>query len=76
MHYSIDKLRNSICGSHCGYILSRINLFNPMNWMMVKASTVFPIDYVLALLLVIYLFVSTVVGLAYIGYEPLILCNT
>lgn len=44
-----------------------MNVFNPVNWVLVRASKVFPIDYVITLLLVLFLFISSVVGLAYIG---------
>ncbi|KAF3929816.1 hypothetical protein AA313_de0204107 [Arthrobotrys entomopaga] len=63
----IDKIKYSQCGAKCGYILTDVNIFNPINWIFVKASKVFPIDYIIILLLVLFLFVSTVVGLAFIG---------
>ena len=63
----IDRARNSICGNHCGYVLARINVFQPMNWLFVVAAKVFPIDYVLFLLLVFLLFSASVVGIASIG---------
>jgi LMBR1 domain-containing protein 1 len=63
----IDKAKNSICGAHCGYILGHINIFQPINWIFVKSSTVFPVDYVLFLLLVLFLFCSSVVGIATVG---------
>lgn len=63
----IDKAKNSICKSHCGYVLGHINIFNPMNWIFVKAAKVFPIDYVIFLLLVLFFFSSSVVGIASIG---------
>ncbi|KAK3177208.1 hypothetical protein OEA41_008537 [Lepraria neglecta] len=63
----IDKAKNSICKSHCGYVLGHINIFNPMNWIFVKAAKVFPIDYIIFLLLVLFFFSSSVVGIASIG---------
>ncbi|KAI9758007.1 MAG: mRNA cleavage and polyadenylation factor subunit [Chaenotheca gracillima] len=63
----IDKASNSICKQHCGYILGHINVFNPMNWIFVKSAKVFPIDYVLVTLLVLYFFSSSVKGIAAIG---------
>lgn len=63
----IDKAKNSICKSHCGYVLGHTNIFNPMNWIFVKAAKVFPIDYVIFLLLVLFFFSSSVVGIATIG---------
>ncbi|KAF3001311.1 hypothetical protein E8E13_005202 [Curvularia kusanoi] len=63
----IDKAKNSVCGSHCGYILAQINIFQPLNWILVRASKVFPIDYVLFLLLTLFLFSASVVGIATAG---------
>ncbi|KAL1644591.1 hypothetical protein SLS61_008757 [Didymella pomorum] len=63
----IDKAKNSICGAHCGYILGQINIFQPLNWILVKSSKVFPIDYVLFLLLTLFLFSASVVGIATAG---------
>jgi len=63
----IDKAKNSICGSRCGYILGHINIFQPINWVLVKSSKVFPIDYVVFLLLVLFLFSASVVGIATAG---------
>jgi len=63
----IDKAKNSICKTHCGYILGHINIFNPLNWILVMSSKVFPIDYVIFLLLVLLFFASSVVGIATLG---------
>ena len=63
----IDKAKNSICKTHCGYVLAHINIFNPINWIFVKSSKLFPIDYVIFLLLVMFFFASSVVGIASIG---------
>jgi LMBR1 domain-containing protein 1 len=63
----IDKAKNSICKQHCGYILGSINVFQPINWVFVQTSKVFPIDYVLMLLLVLFFFSSSVAGIASIG---------
>lgn len=63
----IDKVKNSVCKSRCGYILGHINIFNPINWVFVKSAKIFPIDYVFFLLLVLFFFTSSVVGIATIG---------
>jgi LMBR1 domain-containing protein 1 len=63
----IDKAKNSICGAHCGYILAYLNIFQPINYIMVKSAKVFPIDYVLFLLLVLFFFSASVVGIATVG---------
>lgn len=64
---SIDKIKNSPCGKKCGYILPVTHILNPINWLFVQASRVFPVDYVLALVLVLDFFVASVVGVAFIG---------
>ena len=63
----IDKAKNSICKAGCGYILGHINIFQPVNWMLVKSAKIFPIDYIIFLLLVLFFFSSSVVGLATVG---------
>jgi LMBR1 domain-containing protein 1 len=63
----IDKLKNSPCGARCGYILPHIEIFNPINSIFVLASRYFPLDYVLTILLVLDLFVSTVFGISFVG---------
>ena len=63
----IDKIKNSVCRSHCGFLLGHTQIFNPVNWVLSKASKVFPIDYVVFLLLTLLFFSSSVVGLATIG---------
>ncbi|KAG8527115.1 uncharacterized protein KY384_008544 [Bacidia gigantensis] len=62
-----DKAKNSTCKSHCGYVLGHINIFNPINYIFVQAAKVFPIDYIIYLLLVLYFFSSSVVGIGVIG---------
>ncbi|KAI4265942.1 MAG: hypothetical protein L6R38_009069 [Xanthoria sp. 2 TBL-2021] len=63
----IDKAKNSVCKTHCGYVLGHINIVNPMNWILVKSSKIFPIDYVIFLILILFFFFSSVIGMASIG---------
>ncbi|KUJ24328.1 uncharacterized protein LY89DRAFT_703444 [Mollisia scopiformis] len=63
----IDKATNSVCKQHCGYILGSINVFQPVNWLFVQTSRVFPIDYAIMALLVLFFFSSSVAGIATIG---------
>lgn len=44
-----------------------INIFQPVNWVFVQSSKVFPIDHVLMLFLVLFFFSSSVAGIANIG---------
>ncbi|CEO58534.1 Putative LMBR1 domain-containing protein [Penicillium brasilianum] len=64
---SIDKAKNSICKHRCGYILGHINVFNPVNWVLVQSAKVFPVDYAIFTALVLLLFCSSVVGIAVVG---------
>ena len=65
---AIDKAKNSVCKAHCGYVLGQIKeLFNPVNALLVVSAKVFPIDYVLFLLLVLLFFSASVVGIGVIG---------
>ncbi|KAF2836292.1 hypothetical protein M501DRAFT_939949 [Patellaria atrata CBS 101060] len=64
---SIDKAKNSVCKASCGYLLGHINIFQPVNYIFVKSAKVFPIDYVIFLLLVLFFFCASVVGIATVG---------
>ena len=64
---SIDKAKNSICKQHCGYILGHINVFQPINWIFVRSSKAFPIDYILMALLVLLFFSASISGIAAVG---------
>ncbi|KAM5477115.1 hypothetical protein MauCBS54593_000386 [Microsporum audouinii] len=63
----IDKAMNSVCKHKCGYILGKVNLFNPINWALLQSAKVFPIDYVLFTVLVLHFFSSSVIGVATVG---------
>lgn len=63
----IDKAVNSVCKEHCGYILGHINIFQPINWLFVQTAGVFPVDYILMALLVLFFFSSSISGIAAIG---------
>ncbi|KAJ5962373.1 hypothetical protein N7501_007314 [Penicillium viridicatum] len=64
---AIDKAKNSICKHRCGYILAYVNIFNPVNWALVKSARFFPIDYAIFTALVLLFFCSSVVGIAVVG---------
>ncbi|KAJ5491548.1 lysosomal cobalamin transporter [Penicillium diatomitis] len=64
---SIDKAKNSVCKHRCGYILGHINVFNPVNWILVLSAKVFPVDYAIFTALILLLFCSSVVGIAVVG---------
>ncbi|TKX23421.1 hypothetical protein C1H76_4489 [Elsinoe australis] len=64
---SIDKIKNSPCGRSCGYVLAHTKIFQPINRLLLEASKIFPIDYVIFLLLTLLFFLSSIIGLATIG---------
>ncbi|KAJ5936429.1 lysosomal cobalamin transporter [Penicillium verhagenii] len=64
---AIDKAKNSVCKHRCGYILGHINVFNPVNWALVRSARVFPVDYAIFSALVLLLFCSSVAGIAVVG---------
>lgn len=63
----VDKIKNSVCGTHCGYLLGKTKIFNPVNWLMTRTSKVFPIDYIIFLLLTLLFFSASALGIASIG---------
>ena len=64
---AVDKASNSICKRDCGYILGHINLFNPVNALLVEAAKIFPVDYAIFTFLMLFLFCGSVVGIATVG---------
>lgn len=64
---AIDKIKNSICKHRCGYILGHVNVFNPVNWVLVQSAKVFPVDYAIFMVLVLLFFGSSVVGITVVG---------
>lgn len=63
----VDKIKNSVCGVSCGYLLGKTKIFQPVNALLRETSKVFPIDYVIFLLITLLFFSASVVGLATIG---------
>ncbi|KAI8091113.1 uncharacterized protein B0P05DRAFT_455379, partial [Gilbertella persicaria] len=64
---SVDKIAFSLCGSQCGYVINHPNLFNPINYIFVKLSKVFLLDYVFMVSLILYFFLATMTGIIEIG---------
>lgn len=64
---AIDKATNSACKRGCGYILGHINLFNPVNALLVESAKIFPVDYAIFTFLMLFLFCGSVVGVATVG---------
>ncbi|KAF8792892.1 putative lysosomal cobalamin transporter like protein [Argiope bruennichi] len=63
---NIDKLMNSL-GYKMGYVLKENLLPNILDYIMVRAQKIFPMDYVLFFLIVIFLVICTVSGMRFMG---------
>jgi len=64
----IDRLINHLgCGIGCGFILSHSGVFNPLDRLLVFLSNAFPLDYILLLLIILYLYWATLNGIVYWG---------
>jgi len=64
----IDRLINHLgCGLACGFILSHSGVFNPLDRLLVLLSHVFPLDYILLLIVILYLYLATLNGIVYWG---------
>ncbi|KAI7900291.1 LMBR1-like membrane protein-domain-containing protein [Cokeromyces recurvatus] len=63
----VDKIAFSLCGSQCGYVINHPNLFNPINYVFMKLSAIFPLDYIFMVSLILYFFLTTMLGIIQIG---------
>ncbi|KAF9958570.1 hypothetical protein BGZ70_009141 [Mortierella alpina] len=64
---TIDNLKDEVCGAPCGYILTHPNLPNPLNLLFLKLSPFFPVDYILMVMIILYMFWATTKGIISIG---------
>ncbi|TPX63856.1 hypothetical protein SpCBS45565_g06321 [Spizellomyces sp. 'palustris'] len=67
----IDKIKNSFCGASCGWMLDHPRFYNPVNWLLLRASKYFPLDTLLLLVIIMYLFFCTLVALTRLGIRCL-----
>jgi len=65
---ALDRTLNHIdCGINCGFILKHPEIFNPLDKALIVLSTVFPVDYVMILLIVLYIYFCTLSAVTEIG---------
>lgn len=64
---SVDRAKNSPCGKSCGWTLNHPKLPNPLDILLVKSHKVFPIDYVLFTLILLFFFFASLSGIMRIG---------
>ncbi|CAO3573022.1 unnamed protein product [Mortierella alpina] len=68
---SIGQMDNDVCGGPCGYIFLGKDLPNPLNILFLKLSPYFPIDYILIVMIILYMFWATTKGIISIGIRIL-----
>ncbi|KAG0000342.1 hypothetical protein BGZ79_006053 [Entomortierella chlamydospora] len=62
-----SNLTEEMCGAPCGYIPNHRNLPNPLNLLFLKLSPYFPVDYILMVMIILYLFWAATKGIISIG---------
>lgn len=70
----IDRLLNSDCGLSCGYTLKERRIFNPADEIFLRLSEIFPMDFLVLGVLVLYIFTASVFGIVCLGIR--FLCFT
>ncbi|ORZ04800.1 hypothetical protein BCR41DRAFT_362269 [Lobosporangium transversale] len=68
---SIGQTNDDICGAPCGYIFSARDMPNPLNFALLKLSPYFPVDYVMIVMIILYIFCTTAKGLISLGIRIL-----
>ncbi|KAG0317599.1 hypothetical protein BGZ99_006203 [Dissophora globulifera] len=63
----IAQTNDDICGAPCGYIFFDQDIPNPLNLLFLKLSPLFPVDYVLIVMIILYMFWATTKGIISIG---------
>ena len=66
---NIDRLLNSKCGFSCGYILEKNTFFNPLDYLLVQLSKVFPLDLLCIGLILFYVLITCIFGLVKLGIK-------
>jgi len=68
----VDRLFHSPCGLACGYTIKESKIFNPADEIFLGLSRVFPMDFVVLAILVLYIFFASLFGIVGLGIR--ILC--
>lgn len=68
----VDRLLHSTCGLACGFTLSERQIYNPTDEIFLRLSRIFPVDFIILSILVLYIFTTSVFGIISLGIR--ILC--
>merc|ERR1712046_215778 len=63
----LDRLLHSSCGWSCGYTLKERLIFNPIDEIFLRLAKVFPVDFVILAIQVLYIFTASVFGIIGLG---------
>jgi LMBR1 domain-containing protein 1 len=69
-----DRLLHSSCGWACGFTLKERQIFNPADEIFLRLSKIFPADFVVLGIFVLYIFSSSIFGIVSLGIR--VLCFT
>eukprot|EP01086_Lenisia_limosa_P002970 TRINITY_DN17115_c0_g1_i1.p1 TRINITY_DN17115_c0_g1~~TRINITY_DN17115_c0_g1_i1.p1 ORF type:complete len:516 (-),score=109.28 TRINITY_DN17115_c0_g1_i1:56-1603(-) len=64
---TVDKQTNSLCGAKCGYVIDEPSYYNPLDKFFLALHSIFPLDYVLLFVAVIFIVMATISGAVRIG---------
>lgn len=67
----IDRLLHSPCGWECGYTIKERGIFNPADEIFKQLSLLFPVDFVVLAVFVLYIFCASVFGIVCLGIRVL-----
>mmetsp|Transcript_42735 Transcript_42735/g.123533 ORF Transcript_42735/g.123533 Transcript_42735/m.123533 type:complete len:537 (-) Transcript_42735:174-1784(-) len=62
-----DRSLHSDCGWSCGYTLKERRIFNPVDEIFLQLSHVFPMDFLVLGVFVLYIFASSIFGIVCLG---------
>merc|ERR1712217_618652 len=63
----LDRLIHSPCGWNCAFTLKERQIFNPADEIFMRLSHMFPIDFIVLGILVLYIFSASVFGIVCLG---------
>mmetsp|Transcript_86873 Transcript_86873/g.249253 ORF Transcript_86873/g.249253 Transcript_86873/m.249253 type:complete len:537 (-) Transcript_86873:48-1658(-) len=63
----IDRLVHSDCGWSCGYTLKERRIYNPADEIFLYLSHVFPLDFMVMGIIVLYIWIASVFGIVCLG---------
>lgn len=67
----LDRLLHSPCGWDCGYTIKQRGIFNPADEIFKELSKVFPVDFIVLAVFVLYIFCASVSGIVCLGIRVL-----